>query len=130
MSERIKYDEVFPAEICAVQGKPYLFSNSRIDRSSVHPKLYVYDVRDDSCDGEFWEIQKHVMVDHWGTIIGLEEVELDEFGRYWCPPDPENKDLSSEGHFIGMTAQDHSDYVVWYHTFKSYAEAVGKAGSE
>lgn len=124
----IKYDDIFPAEVVSVQGKPYLFSNLRIERGSIHPRMHVYDVRDD-CDGEFWQIQKFVMVNHWATIIGLEPLDLED-DQYCCPPDPEDPDRSSEGIFLGLSAESHSDFVVWYHSFKSYAKAAaGKEGA-
>lgn len=114
-----EFSSIFPAEVVSVQGKPYVFSDIRIDRASVPDGLYAYDVRDD-CDGEFWQIQPSVMVNYWGTIIGLEPIDLDEHSQYWCPPEPENEDLSSEGFFI--------DYVQSMDEFRSeYKEIKDKA---
>lgn len=119
----ISFESIFPADVVSVQGKPYLFTNLRVDRDTVPKGLHAYDVRDDSCDGEFWQVQRFVMVDHWGTIIGLQEIELDDTGAYQCEAEPGNPDISSEGHFIGFTMKDQAEYVVWYHSLKSYAEA-------
>lgn len=94
----ISYKEMFPAEVCLVQGKPFLFTNMRVDRKTIPEGMYAYDVRDD-CDGEFWEIQQFVMVNHWGTIIGFEPVELED-GQYWCPPDENDPETSTEGGFV------------------------------
>lgn len=120
----IAFKDIFPAEVCSVQGKPYLFTNLRVDRKSIPDGFHAYDVRDDDCDGQFWEIQNFVMVNHWGTIIGLEPVKLDANSQYWCAPEDSDPDTSSEGAFIGFTMEDQSDYVAWYHSLKSYAQAV------
>jgi hypothetical protein len=97
---KIKFDDIFPAEITLVQGKQYLFSNLRVDRESIPKDLYAYDVGDD-CDGEFWRIQNFVLVNHWATIIGTKPINLDENGQYWCPPMEDDPDTSSEGWFVG-----------------------------
>ena len=107
---KIKYDEIFPAEIVEVQGKPYMFTNLRVDRGSIPEGLYAYDVGDD-CDGCFWKIQRFVLVNHWATIIGKEPVDLDEFGQYACPPDPEFPELSSEGLFPGDVVNSTDEYL-------------------
>lgn len=91
-----KFNEEFPFEVVDVNKKLYMFTNMRVDRDSIPEGLYAYDVGDD-CDGEFWRIQKFVLVNHWGTIIGKDEVPLGEDGAYWCDPSPENDNISSEG---------------------------------
>ena len=123
----ISFSEIFPAEVVAVQGKPYLFSNMRIDRKSVPDRFYAYDVADGDGDGEFWRIQKYVMVNHWATIIGLEQVDLDDNGQFWCEPDEKEPDFSKEGIFINFVMEDQADYVVWYHSLKDYARAAQEA---
>lgn len=72
-------------EVVEVFGKEYLFTNMRIDRNTLPKGAVAYDVRD-NCDGEFCQIKNYVMVNHWGTIIGLDEIELYPYG-----------DLSIEG---------------------------------
>lgn len=109
------FSSIFPAEVVSVQGKPYVFSDIRVDRSSVPDGLKVYDVRDD-CDGEFWQIQPYVMVNYWGTIIGLEPIDLDDHSQYWCPPEDEDNELSSEGFFI--------DYVQSMEQFKNEYQQI------
>lgn len=96
----MKYQEIFPAEVVEVQGKPFLFTHARVDRETIPDKLHAYDVAD-ACDGSFWKIAEFVLVNHWGTIIGTDEVMLDEHGQYDCPPDPMFPELSSEGLFTG-----------------------------
>lgn len=121
---RIPFDQIFPAEVVTVQGKPYLFTNMRVERDTIPDPWVAYDVRDDSCDGQFWEIQRLVMVDHWGTIIGLDPLELDEYGQYWCPAEENDPEASSEGAFLGFTMDTASDFVVWQGALRPYARAV------
>ena len=65
-------------ELMELFGKIVLFTNMRVDRSTVPESLYAYDVRhDDGCTGEICEIKPFVMVNHWGTIICKEPIELD-----------------------------------------------------
>ena len=59
-------------EIC---GKSALFTNLRIKRDSLPNGVYAYDCRDE-CDGVICQIQEHVLVNHWGTIITKEPLEL------------------------------------------------------
>ena len=65
----ILFRDMFPAEVCSVQGKPYLFTNMRVDRESIPKGFHAYDVRDGDCDGEFWEIQKFVMLSRTRVLI-------------------------------------------------------------
>ena len=68
-------------ELMELFGQTVLFTNMRVDRSTVPEGLYAYDVRhDDDCTGEICEIKPSVMVNHWGTIICKEQIEMDD---YW-----------------------------------------------
>ena len=71
-------------EEITVCGKPALFTSIRIKRDTVPDGLYTYDVRhDDECRGIPCEIAPYVMVNHWGTIILAEPLELpDDRRRY------------------------------------------------
>ena len=74
MTER--YEEI------TVYGKPALFTSIRIRRDTIPDGLYAYDVRhDDECRGIPCEIAPFVMVNHWGTIILAEPLELPDDGR-------------------------------------------------
>lgn len=65
-------------ELMELFGQTVLFTNMRVDRSTVPEGLYAYDARhDDDCTGEICEIKPSVMVNHWGTIICKEPIELD-----------------------------------------------------
>lgn len=72
-----------------MDGTLCLFTNMRIDRSTIPNDLHCYDVRDgDDCTGIFAEVQPFVMVNHWGTIITKEPIVMNEYGCYW----PQNND--------------------------------------
>ena len=80
MTER--YEEI------TVCGKPALFTSIRIKRDTVPDGLYAYDVRhDDECRGIPCEIAPFVMVNHWGTIILAEPLELPDDGRRYIDED-------------------------------------------
>ena len=64
-------------ELMELFGKTVLFTNMRVDRSTVPEDLYVYELRDEDCTGDICEIKPSVMVNHWGTIICKEPIELD-----------------------------------------------------
>lgn len=65
-------------DVVTVDSHPYMFTNMRVDRDSIPDGFVAYDVRDCDCDGEFAEIRDYVLVNHWGTIIGLGALEMDE----------------------------------------------------
>ena len=77
--ETFDYIELFDA--------PAMFTNLRIDRSTVPEGLFCYDVRgSDNDPGALNAIEPFVFVNHAGTIIGVEdymlekdEITLDEF---------------------------------------------------
>ena len=70
-------------ERVVVLGKECLFTCLRIDRTTVPEGLYVYDVRhDDECQGDVCEIKPHVLVNHWGTIICLDPIEMSDMKEY------------------------------------------------
>ena len=75
-------------EEITVCGKPALFTSIRIKRDTVPDGLYAYDVRhDDECRGIPCEIVPFVMVNHWGTIILAEPLELPDDGRRYIDED-------------------------------------------
>ena len=89
--ERTDYDlscNDQPYEEITVCGKPALFTSIRIKRDTVPDGLYTYDVRhDDECRGIPCEIAPFVMVNHWGTIIPAEPLELPDDGRRYIDED-------------------------------------------
>lgn len=64
-------------ELMKMLGQRVLFTNMRVERSTVPENLYVYELRDEDCTGEICEIKPFIMVNHWGTIICKEPIELD-----------------------------------------------------
>ena len=71
-------------ELMEIDGTPVIFTNMRIDRSTIPDELYLYEVRDsDDLDGSFAEIKWSVCVNHWGSIITKEQFPLTEWGSYY-----------------------------------------------
>lgn len=98
-------------ELVEVDGMECLFTNSRLDRSTVPETLHCYDVRDsDDCDGTFAQIKKLVFVNHWGTILTKEPLPLDESDAYY-PKDTEQYsgvELTLEEYQTGLYPEKNS----------------------
>lgn len=54
-----------------------LFTCVRVDRDTVPDDLYAYDLRDD-CQGNICSVEPHVAVNHWGTVICKQPIEMNE----------------------------------------------------
>ena len=52
-----------------------LFTNLRIDRKTLPEGMYAYDIRDCDSNGRCESIAKHVLVNHWGTIITPNQIQ-------------------------------------------------------
>lgn len=66
-----------------VLGKECLFTCLRIDRKTIPEGMYAYDVRhDDECQGDPCELKPYVLVNHWGTIICDEPIEMSDLVEY------------------------------------------------
>lgn len=66
-------------EIVTVLDKPMLFTCLRIDRKTVPKGLYMYEVRhDDECQGIPCQIANWIMVNHLGTLITNEPIDLND----------------------------------------------------
>lgn len=65
-------------------GIPMLFSNFRLDRSTVPKGMHLYEVRhSDYEDADPVEIRDYVLVNFWGTLLSRKPLRLDERGcRY------------------------------------------------
>lgn len=64
-------------EVVEVFGKPALFTCGRIDPKTVPAEVYKYDIRhDDECQGNACEIARFIMVNHWGSVLMLEPLDL------------------------------------------------------
>ena len=72
-------DDYQEIEVCGVNG---LFSNGRIDRSKLPEGLYCYDLRGTDDDpGELHYLEEQVVVNHAGSVITAEPIDLTEAGR-------------------------------------------------
>ena len=57
---------------------PAMFTNARVKRSTVPEGLFCYDVRGSDDDpGALYVIEPSVLVNHSGTIIGIEDYMLE-----------------------------------------------------
>ena len=57
---------------------PTMFTNARVDRSTVPDGLFCYDVRGSDDDpGALCVMENHVMVNHAGTVIGAVDYRLE-----------------------------------------------------
>lgn len=83
MTETFEEVEVF--------GKPALYHVARIDRSTVPKGYHLYELRhDDDCSGDVVQIARSILVNHWGSIIVRDEIELPEDGFLDVEPDVMN----------------------------------------
>ena len=57
-----------------ILGQDALFTNARLDRTTIPEGLYAYDLRDE-CDGNINELKDFVLVNHWGTVLVKEPIE-------------------------------------------------------
>lgn len=80
------YSENF--DVLSVNGKEVLFTCLRISRETIPEGLHAYDIRESDTGGEFATIEPRVIVNHAGTILSKEAiemgpdgfVEIDEYG--------------------------------------------------
>ena len=80
------YSENF--DVLSVNGKEVLFTCLRISREIIPEGLHAYDIRESDTGGEFATIEPRVIVNHAGTILSKEViemgpdgfVEIDEYG--------------------------------------------------
>lgn len=62
-----------------ILGRQALFTNLRLDRSTIPEGIFAYDVRDE-CDGEINQLKSFVFVNHWGTVLVKEPIENADAG--------------------------------------------------
>lgn len=68
-------------EVVEVFDKPALFTCLRIDRKTIPDGFYKYEIRhDDECQGIACEIARWIGVNHWGSVLMLEPLDLGEKG--------------------------------------------------
>ena len=94
-------------ELMEMFGQTVLFTNMRVDRSTVPEELYTYELRDEDCNGEICEIKPLVMVNHWETIICKEPIEMD---GYWHSRIVYENDYSYLGDTATLEEYMNADY--------------------
>ena len=73
----IEYDDEY--ERVEIEDLPALFTNERITDADIPKGMYCYNLRHDD-NGNFCAIEKNVTVNHAGSIITKEPIELGEHG--------------------------------------------------
>ena len=66
-------EELDAVEVCGVKG---VFANERIAEQDVPEELYKYDLRYSDERREFTSIEKKVIIDHGGTVLLKEQLDL------------------------------------------------------
>lgn len=70
-------------ELVEIDGKETLFTNSRLDRTTVPEGLFCYDIREsEGFSSEPVTLEPYVTVNHWGTVLSKEEFTLNDEGFY------------------------------------------------
>ena len=67
-------------DVLSINGKEVLFTCLRINRDIVPKGLHAYDIRESDTGGEFATIEPHVIVNHAGTILSKEVIEMEPDG--------------------------------------------------
>ena len=74
-----------------ILGKPALFTPLRIERGTVPCGYHLYEVRhDDDCQGDAVQIARNIYVNHWGSLITLDEIDMPADGFLDIEPDDMN----------------------------------------
>ncbi|WP_297960638.1 LPD28 domain-containing protein [uncultured Ruminococcus sp.] len=73
----IEYDDEY--ELVEIEDLPALFTNERITDADIPKGMYCYHIRHDD-NGNFCAIEKNVTVNHAGSIITKEPIELGKQG--------------------------------------------------
>ena len=64
-------------EEVTILGMPALFTPGRINRNTIPNGYHLYEIRhDDDCQGDAVQIARNILVNHWGSIITRDEIEL------------------------------------------------------
>ena len=77
MRKKIRDDDLF--DEIELMGKPALFTNERLENADLPEGLYCYHLREDGY-GQFCSIERKVGVNHGGTVITREPINLGKEG--------------------------------------------------
>lgn len=61
-------------------GRDVLFTQTRVDRDTLPKGIYAYDLRHDDDDGIPCTLEKHVVVNHFGTVLSNRPFSLPKEG--------------------------------------------------
>lgn len=66
-------------QVVTVFGEKMLFTNARVERSTVPKGLYLYEVRHSDEDwGEPIQVAEWIRVNHWGTLLSTKPIKLEK----------------------------------------------------
>lgn len=81
MHESISLNDPYQFEEAKLLNTYVLFTCMRIDRTTVPPDIYCYDIRHGDDDGFYAaELRKQVLVNHMGTVLSNRPFDLDQDG--------------------------------------------------
>ena len=66
--------------VCYLDGKKVLFSNLRVNRAKLPEGLFTYDIQHSDSGFDAYAIRDVIRVNHYGSLITKEPIELDETG--------------------------------------------------
>jgi len=89
-------------EVFYLDGKKVLFSNLRVSREKLPKELFTYDIQHSDSGFEACAIRNVIAVNHYGSIITKEPIELDETGWRFL----EDGDLD-ESYYGSMSIEDY-----------------------
>lgn len=69
-------------DVLFIDYHPYLFSDMRVERSSIPDGLLVYEAAEMDGTGQLCHVARFIRCNFWGTLIGLHELPTDEWGYY------------------------------------------------
>jgi len=67
-------------EVFHLDGKKVLFSNLRVNREKLPKELFTYDIQHSDSEFEACAVRNVIAVNHYGSLITKEPIELDETG--------------------------------------------------
>lgn len=83
----------------SVNGNPYMFSDLRIERNTIPPDLYVYNLADNDSDGRPVMASPYVCINYFGTIIGRDPLPVEKTSNekqyYFLKTDEEYDNLKN-----------------------------------
>ena len=86
-------------------GIPVIYTDERIDKNILPKGIFRYEVRhDDEGKGEMCEIAHRVIVNHWGTILSNQKIDLSPNSYREIN---EEKDVEYSNEFSNITLKEY-----------------------